>query len=526
MTVVYSVTDDSGSHVAWYQPSVADLIFLAVVFLALQLGQTELLNDPGTGWHIQVGRAVWQSGPPHVDSFSFTRNGTPWISQHWLCDALFSWLYDAASWNGLVIASALVLGWVYRSLFRVILASGANVAWAAVLTMLAAGCAAPHWLARPHLLSLWFLVLTFHWCCEYFRSGSRIIWLAAPLFALWCNVHGGFLAGLIVIGCSLMGQVLSGPRDDQWRRRLAGFAAVLAVAVAATLANPYGWHLHTHLGKLLFTSQVRDLIDEWRSPDFQLAESRPLEVLLLLTLVLLAIARRRVDLFSLLHIVVWIHFSLSAVRQVAFAALIVTPLLAGLTPELGIALRERFAPGGWFRWIESLGARARAWTESERAAHWPVWPVAASVLLVLAISFGFRVPALGIGTARLSPVRWPIAAVERLNEEPSTGPLFHDLNWGGYLLLATDPLRPVFADDRFELYGREFLVEYLEALQNGPAWKRLLERYEFEHVLIRPDLPLARKLRESPDWEAIHADPIAVLFQKRSSMRLALNDSD
>ena len=515
------VTDDLDSRPVWYLPTVADMVFLVIVVVALRLGQTALLNDAGTPWHVKVGLDVWESGPPHVDTYSYTRRGEPWVSQAWLCDATLAALYRAWSWNGVVVAAAIVLGLAYRSLFRFVLSAPANVAWAAGLTLLAAGCGAAHWLARPHLLSLWFMVLTFRWCVDFHRSGSRTVWAVPALMALWSNVHGAFLAGLTVVGCSFVGQLLSGPRDWTWRSRVKGLGLVLAASIAATLVNPYGWKLHAHLGDLLFSSGVRDLIDEWRAPDFQSAESRPLEVMLLLSIALLAVGRRRVNIFSLLHLVVWIHFALLAVRQVAFAAVVAAPVLGELTLDLWPALRDQFGLGGRFRWVEEFGRRASEWAALERAARWPIWTVLFSALMVLLTGLGISVPALGLGSARFSTTRWPAAAVERLNSEPTDGPLFHDLNWGGYLILHTDPPRPVFTDDRFELYGRKFLEQYLDAIQYGPGWNELLDRHHFELVLIRPDVPLARVLRETAAWEVLHVDRAAILLRRRPPTRLA-----
>lgn len=515
------VTDDLDSRPVWYLPTVADMVFLVVVLVALRLGQTALLNDPGTPWHVKVGLDVLKSGPPHVDSYSYTRGGQPWISQAWLCDAGMAVLIRAWSWNGVVMAAAIVLGLAYRSLFRFVLSAPANVAWAAGLTLLAAGCGSAHWLARPHLLSLWFMVLTFRWCLDFHRSGTRTIWAVPALMVLWTNVHGAFLAGLTVIGCSLIGQLLSVPRDSAWQQRVTGFGLLLVASILATLVNPYGWRLHAHLGDLLFSSGVRDLIDEWRAPDFQAAESRPLEALLLLSIALLAVARRRLNVFSLLHLIVWVHFALLAVRQVAFAAVVAAPVLGELTSDLWPALRDQLGLGSRFRWIEQLGRRANEWAAIERAARWPIWPVMVGVGLFIVTGLGISLPALGIGAARFSSTRWPAAAVERLNSEPTTGPLFNDLNWGGYLILHTNPPRAVFADDRFELFGREFLKQYLDALQYGPGWNELLDRYHFELVLIRPDVPLARVLQESSDWEVLYADRVAVLFRSRPPLRLA-----
>jgi hypothetical protein len=519
------VTDDLNARPVWYLPTVADMVFLVVVVVALRLGQTALLNDPGTSWHVKVGLDVWKSGPPRVDTYSYTRGGEPWVSQAWLCDAAMAVLYRAWSWNGIVVASAIVLGLAYWSLFRFVLAAPANIAWAAGLTILAAGCGSAHWLARSHLVSLWFMVLTFRWCVEFHRSGTRAIWAVPVLMAVWSNVHGAFIAGLVVVGCSLVGQIFSVPRDLQWQRRVKGFVFVLVASVAATFVNPYGWKLHAHLGDLLFSSCVRDLIDEWRAPDFQSTESRPLEAMLLLSIVLLAVGRRRIQVFLLLHLIVWIHFALLAVRQVAFAAVIAVPVLAELTIELWPALRDQFGLGTRFRWVEDFGRRAGEWATLERAARWAVWTGVFAAAFVALTAVGISVPALGVGSARFSAARWPIAAVDRLNGEPVEGRLFHDLNWGGYLILHTDPPRPVFTDDRFELYGRPFLEQYLDALQYGAGWDELDDRYQFELVLIRPDVPLARALGESPAWEVLHADRVAILFRRRPAQRLAAGPS-
>jgi hypothetical protein len=442
------------------------------------------------------------------------------LSQSWLFDAVLAMVYRMWSWNGVVVGSAIVLGWVYRSLFRLLLQVPTNIAWSASLTLLAAACGAGHWLARPHLVSLYFLVLSYGWCISYHRAGSRVAWAIPFLMSLWCNVHGAFLAGLVLIACSLVGQVLSVPRDGVWNKRVVGFALMLAVSLLATLANPYGLKLHAHLVDLMFSSGVRDLIDEWRAPDFQAADARPLEIMLLLAIFLLAVGYRRLESFSLVHLVVWLHFALLAVRQVAFAGVVATPVLGELTGELWPPLRDRFGIGWASRWVEDVGSRAREWAAVERTARWPVWSILMTAALIGATALGLRVPAFGLGTARFSPMRWPLAAVDRLNFEPSYGPIFNDLNWGGYLILSADPPRAVFADDRFELYGRKFIEDYQDALQYGPAWKTLLARYEFEFVLIRPDVPLAHVLAESSDWEILHRDATAVLFRRRPAVRL------
>jgi hypothetical protein len=493
-------------------------VFLVVLALALQLGATALLNDPGTSWHIRVGQEVWRAGAPHADTFSFTRHGEPWISQYWLCDAAMAAVYRAWSWNGLVAASAVLLAWIYRMLFRAVLRTGANVAWAAVLVMLAAGCGAPHWLARPHLVSLWLLLVTFDRCRAFHDRGGRAIWALPAVFVLWSNVHGGFLAGLVVVGCSLVAQ-LARRRDSAWRGGVGTLVGVLAASACATLVNPYGWNLHVHLLRLLFSAGVRDLIDEWQPPDLTSAESQPLVAMLLMGLVLVILAWRRLDIFAALHLAVWTYFALAAVRQVAMAAIVFAMVLGGLACGVGGALGERFGLKALPRWLADIGSRVDDCTVGERAAGWCIWSMAFSGMVAVATALGVVIPPLGFGVARLSASRFPNDAVERLNAESGAGPLFHELEWGGYILLESDPPCRVFIDDRFELYGRSATLEYLDAIAGGPAWAALAEQHHFEYVLLRPNRPLVRILRDSERWETLHEDDVAVLLRRITGRR-------
>ena len=70
--------------------------------------------------------------------------------------------------------------------------------------MLAAAASSIHWLARPHLFTLLFLVL-FYAALEQVREGRTHL-LGVPILAalpvvtiLWTNLHGGFFVGALMI---------------------------------------------------------------------------------------------------------------------------------------------------------------------------------------------------------------------------------------------------------------------------------------------------------------------------------------
>ena len=65
-------------------PGVPDLVFGLVLLSTLIGGRYRLLNDPGTNWHLRLGRDILKDGAvPRVDMLSFTRAGQPWVDQSW-----------------------------------------------------------------------------------------------------------------------------------------------------------------------------------------------------------------------------------------------------------------------------------------------------------------------------------------------------------------------------------------------------------------------------------------------------------
>src|SRR5262249_15748385 len=59
-------------------------IFIGIWLGLLIAGRSRLFGDPGTLWHVVVGRQILASGQlPTTDSFTFTHAGQPWIAQQW-----------------------------------------------------------------------------------------------------------------------------------------------------------------------------------------------------------------------------------------------------------------------------------------------------------------------------------------------------------------------------------------------------------------------------------------------------------
>ena len=78
---------------------------------------------------------------------------------------------------------------------------------------------APQMQFRPQLFTdLLLSVLVALMAAETYRRSSRL-WIAIPLFAVWANLHGGFVVGLAAL--ALYAGVVT--VSDLWARRRLGF---------------------------------------------------------------------------------------------------------------------------------------------------------------------------------------------------------------------------------------------------------------------------------------------------------------
>jgi hypothetical protein len=161
-------------------------------------------SNPDVFWHLSAGRWIIENGAfPREDFLSFTRSGAAWHDFEWLSQIIFYGVHSLAGLGGLWALKVGLLGAGAAILLR-----GLNPRWLLVW----AACMLARSDIRPELFSLiLFSLLT----TRPLGTGAT-----AGLFALWSNLHAGFLFALPLL----------------WRepRRL-------AAAIGGSLINPYFW---------------------------------------------------------------------------------------------------------------------------------------------------------------------------------------------------------------------------------------------------------------------------------------------
>jgi hypothetical protein len=541
-----SEKDDSSRVLArrygrWFVPSIADLLFISLLgLLGCTILSVRLLGDAGIGWHIRTGQLILASHAiPHVDPFSSTMAGHPWFAWEWLYDVLAGWLDTVAGLNGVVFFTALIIALTFSWAFRLLLGRGTNFLLALILVLLAMSAAMIHFLARPHVVSWLFTVLWF-WVLESSERRERrdalasahdrrhLLWLLPPFMLLWVNVHGGFLLGFVLLGIYWFSTVWQWftLKEDRFedalekirtRNRARELALIGIMTALATLANPNGWRLHVHIYRYLSDRFLMDHIDEFQSPNFHGVAQKCFAVLLLFSLIALSLRKREpqgVQTSGVLVALFAMYSGLYASRSIPVSALLLI-LIAG--PWLQDAARQlvelfakrRFGFRAQDRSPTHFVSRMQA-IELSLRTH--LCSFVAAAMIGWITFHGGKLGATPLIRARFDAKRFPASAVEYLESHHVPGPIFAPDYWGGYFIYRLYPQVKVAIDDRHDFYGDEFLESYLRTVHVEPRWEDFFKQHEVHAIVVPKDSALANILLETPDWQPVYSDEVAVVF--------------
>src|SRR5580692_2929970 len=98
-------------------PAPGDLVFGVVLGMILIGGRYGLLNDPGTPWHLRLGREILATGAvPRYDTLTFTHDHAAWVDQSWAFDVLLALLVDSWGWSAPIGLASLGLAALYAAM--------------------------------------------------------------------------------------------------------------------------------------------------------------------------------------------------------------------------------------------------------------------------------------------------------------------------------------------------------------------------------------------------------------------------
>ena len=303
-------------------------------------------------------------------------------------------------------------------------------------------------------------------------------------------------------GMSESARALASLRARQYS--LSAFACL-----AASLINPYTYHLHTHMVMYLRDPFNSQHIHEFLSPSFHHPSAIFFELMLVLAALAACRSLSKGKFTDAIFLLLWAHGALLAARNIPIFLIVASLPVAAVLQE-GLERLPRWDVAAWLEGgrseVQSRGHRdrgdrfGRPVSPGERAGH-------------------------GVGSGRDdgAPTRPRISGqssirrlirtrrLPTLRSDPAAH-IFTQDEWGDYLIWKLYPSQKVFVDGRSDFYGDDFEEKYIDILNVNDGWEKTLAQFGVDTILMPPNTPLTGALKVSSHWRVVYDDGISVVF--------------
>lgn len=463
--------------------------------------------DPDFGWHLKMGEFILSHGIPSHDPFSYTMSSFPFVDHEWGLNVLIYTLYKSIGWLGLAIIFSIIpllaISIVFRFRSREFLALPILLCGFSLLFFSGIRTQEITWLMYSVLI-----VVLFN---EKFYKKLRIFF---PLFfLLWANLHGGFALGIFTYFLFLVLKVWKEKKIEIWD------FAIFTLSVVATLANPYGAGLWGEIYMQMSDSSLRWTVGEWTPAVVSFYPS--LWFFFALSGILFLKYHRTLGIFEKSLYLGLLLAGLSSIRHMTLWLIAAAPILSlNISALAGEARRYR---EGKTRFIKSYG-----------------------FIVLLGAVFGLM-PVLSNPSGSLGKESfYPIDAVSYLKKNPTSGNVFSEYGWGGYLIWKY-PEKKVFVDGRMPSWrwhgdkkneSNYAFRDYNNLLEGKISLNEVTAKYNIDTFLLpvkaKADKSLYNTLSERLEsllikkkngdniytqlkkngWKTIYNDNISVIYRK------------
>lgn len=456
-------------------------------------------------WGLTMGRLMVEARRPLVDAVvSFGPVAPGSVQGQWLAHVLQYGAYALGGEIGLRLAAGVVAALAFGLVMaagRIVGGTPRTVAFGALLAVVAV---ANNLGLRAQLFSYAMFALVYLLLALRHRH-PRVLSALPIVFAVWSNLHGAFLAGLLLIGLHAAVETLEvvAGRPQRWREPL-GLVVVLGLSVLATSLSPLGFGVYPYIWSIASYSASKSLIPEWQQTTLQDYAGIALAATAVVIGVTLRASRRPVSRIDVAVLLAFGCFALTSQRQVVWWGLAAGPIFARYAAAVPLP-----------RWLAPADDRADGAGAARRGAMNGLF---ATALLGLALAAPFWRPVLAaeLIAPSASTLYAPRGVADAASALPEGARMFVFQPWTGYIAWRLWPHQQSLMDARFETHPAWLWDEYQAISTVRDDWPQLLDRYRVEYLVlsVEQQRDLAHAALEHRRWVQIYADDVGIILMK------------
>ncbi len=486
-----------------------------LILVAIAIIDSRRVTDPDLWGHLRFGRLILEHGLPSFDPFAYSQSQLPWINHEWGSEVAFAWAFARFGVLGIKALKLFLSAIVGLSLASAIAETAAPIRLQLAMLVVTATRLEPQMLMRPQIFTYAMLAILLAILARDNYRRTAPIWIVVPMFALWANLHGGFVVGLAALGTYALTLTAADVFGGRGFTHGAMLLILTAGAALATLATPYGFENWYSVAHTLSRPAMLGVIAEWQPLPRAIVTVwhqhgagilyESLTILIIVGLIgFVAIAPRSDDLPMLAVALLLIGAAMLAYRNVPLALL---GAAAPLTRHADLALRKLFHP-----------TRAPL-------AHESTAPLALNEYFLFALVF-MMTTATGLLSNRLAfDDRYPAGATAFIKQRQLHGNVLSPYAWNDYLIFHLAPPSRVFIDSRYEMiYPSRISRDFLEFFLARPHASAVLDAYPHDFVLIPVGSAAATVMDARRDWRVIYRDDLSLLYARTDSAAAQIPD--
>ena len=478
----------------------SDIVFIAVLLLALALGGQMLSLDSDLGRHLALGSYMLDERViPTRDLFSHTRTGLSRPPYEWLAQILFTYAHRLLGLDGVILFTSLIIALTFTLVYLYALHRSKSAVVSMAVTFMAVAASSIHWLPRPHVFTLLLLVVWIELLDRLTRGEHIKPYLFPLIMLLWANLHGGFVFGIMAWAAYFAGWLLKAWRGKSGKQTGRKLLTVGIASILATIITPDLWRNWEAVlnNRSIF---ILDRTVETMRPVLTDISILPHTMLLVVTILLFTLNWKSLKANHLFLLSGLGVMSLLMTRNIPLFAMAAVPILA----EMSAVSLSSFK--AWTR----IEQRFAGFSSAPGPSVWSLMVALAAIAFF--INFNLTNEQ---SFHRFDPTEFPVEAADYIEANPQQGKMFNDFNWGGYLLHRLWPQYDVFIDSQSDFYGEDLLREYDQIISANGNWQDLLEKHHVDWVIVPVDSPLADGIESASNWETSHFDNIAVIGRRK-----------
>lgn len=475
------------------------ILLIGAAMFAYFLGVfINIVADPDLWGYLAFGRLFWESGSfPFRDVFSYVPTKEIWVYHEWLTGVLFYPIYKYSGAMGLQILRYIIVLMTLGLVSVTAVKRGARPLPIFIILFLTGNAITDGYSpVRAQVFTYFFFVLSIYILESFKKDRNPVrLWWLLPVQLIWCNVHGGFVAGLGIIGLYAVGEGLTG-------QRFLPYVRIMILSTVVTLINPYGIDYWIYTFQAL--NMPRPDIVEWMSIPMAIINGKytgtgVLFIVIFLISFLLIIRYRQRSLTDILVLTVTAYLGFKHIRHSIFFFLIFgayTPVFfSDILDALKHDLKKLKRMPRLVKSLSTVSIVLFAFLTAASFCKFIFNPV-----------FDLRTP---------SPY-YPVGAIEWIKSHHWRGNILPHFDWGEFILWHCYPACHVGMDGRYEtVYESDVSEQYSSFLHGREGWQTFLRKYPHTMVLIKINSRTDALMRREPEWQIAYEDEVCVLFLRK-----------